>query len=77
MIETSLITAGILVMAGRWAQKKNIDFKMALSMVIVIILLTLMASADQELAERFALLILFAAALGNVVPLAKKLGYTK
>lgn len=77
MIETSLITAGLLVVAGRWANKKPLDFRIALGMVILIIMLTLMAEADRELAERFALLVLLAAALTNVVPLSRKFGFSK
>lgn len=75
---TSAVLTVVIVTVGQWAKK---DGKISIKLVVGMMVLTLMLSAleqgNEKLAKQFAALVLVTALLMNVVPIAKKLGYTK
>lgn len=73
---TSMIATGVVVTAGRWSQNKQLDMTIFVGMGVTAIFLAVMAAENEELASKFALLILITALLIYMVPIAKKLGFS-
>lgn len=70
-VTSIILLAGILVVAGQWAQGKNLDIKIGIGVAFVAIALSAMAQANQELAVQFAWLIFVGAFVFNGIPLFK------
>lgn len=74
---TSVVATATLVVAGRLAQSKPVDVKIAVGAGALAVSLSVLNSASSELASRFALLILVIAAYLYVPSIAKKTGLIK
>lgn len=74
---TSTVAAGAIVIAGRWSQDKGFDLKVAIGTAGVALILSLMAQANEKLAQQFGLLILLAACFAYLPGLVSKLGLNK
>lgn len=74
---TSAVTTGAIVYAGRWAQGKDLDIKVAIGTAGIAIILSLIAQSNEKLAQQFGLLILLAAAFAYLPTLVNKLGLDK
>lgn len=74
---TPAIATGVIVYAGRVAQGKKIDLKIAVGAGAFAIGLSMLSQADDQLATRFALLVLFGACLIYIPDIAKKTGLVK
>lgn len=68
-----LILAGLVVIAGRWARDKPMDAPAVVALFIVALALTLLSSADEELANGFSLLVLLAVTYEYVPDIVKRL----
>lgn len=73
-VTTSVAATAALVVAGRFAQSKPVDIKIAVGAGALAISLSVINSASPELASRFALLILVIATYLYVPSIAKKTG---
>lgn len=71
---TTAVMTGVLVAAGRWSQGKTIGVEIAIGTAGVALILSLIANANEQLAQRFGLLILLAAAFAFLPGLVSKLG---
>ena len=75
---TAVVATGIVVFAGQWAQKdKGPSIKLVVGGMVLAVILSVMSQGNDELASRFALLVLVGAVLTYARPISKKLGYTK
>lgn len=72
---TTAVMTGVLVAAGRWAQGKGVGVEIAIGTAGVALILSLLANANEMLAQRFGLLILLAAAFAFLPTIVNKLGY--
>lgn len=72
---TSAVATVLITAAGQWAKGKTISIKLVIGLMVLAISLAAMDSANEDLAKKFALLILVGALLTNVVPITKKLGF--
>lgn len=70
---TSAVAAGATVAFGRWAQGKQVDIKIGIGTAGVALILSLLAQADEKLAQQFGLLILLAALFAYVPSIVDKL----
>lgn len=71
---TSVVATGVIVVAGRIAQEKPIDIKIAVGAAAFALSLSLIGNANEQLASRFAALVLVGAALIYVPAIASKTG---
>lgn len=77
MNTTSLILLlGIIVIAGRWSQKKKFSGKVVVGLAFLIIALVVMAQVDDSIATKFSWLAVLTASFIYVPPLLSKLGLT-
>lgn len=77
MNTTSLILLlGIIVVAGRWSQKKKFSGKVVVGLAFLIIALVVMAQVDDSIATKFSWLAVLTASFIYVPPLLSKLGLT-
>jgi hypothetical protein len=74
---TSAVATVVITAAGRWAQNKPFSMKLVVALLILALSLSALESANEQLAKKFAVLILVAALLANVIPITKKMGFTK
>lgn len=68
---TSVVATGIVVSLGRWADGKDIPFKMFVGFGLMAVILTVLQGANQKFAEQFAVLILVASLFFYAPGLAK------
>lgn len=75
---TSVVLTSVIVAVGQWSKKDGkITIKLVIGMMVLAIILAAMESGNEKLARQFAALILVGALLTNVVPITKKLGFSK
>lgn len=74
---TSAVMTGAMVYAGRWAQGKEIDIKVAIGTAGVALILSLIAQGNEKLAQQFGLLILLGAAFAYLPTIVQKLELNK
>lgn len=75
---TSVVATGIVVFTGQWAKKnEGPSIKLVVGGTVLAVILSAMSQANEKLASQFATLILVAALLTYVIPISKKLGYSK
>lgn len=72
---TSAVATVVITATGQWAKGKPISVKLVVALMVLAISLSAMESANEELAKKFAVLILVAALMANVIPITKKLGF--
>ena len=70
------MTTGVIVAAGRWAGGQPLDIKFAIGFGFYAISMSVLSSANDELAGQFALLVLLLAAFRYLPPLLSKLQIT-
>lgn len=73
-VTTSVVATGVVVTAGRWAQDKDIPFRIFIGFGFLAIFLAVMSSESPKLAGQFATLVLVSACLMYAVPIGKKVG---
>lgn len=71
---TAVVATGVVVTAGRWSEDKDIPFRIFVGFGFLAIMLAVLSSTNEKLAESFAALVLVSAALLYAVPIAKKIG---
>lgn len=71
---TSGVLVGALAYAGRWAEGKNLDIKIAIGTAGIVIFLSVIAQGNEQLGQQLGLLVLTGAALRYVPPIVKGLG---
>lgn len=75
---TSVVATGIVVFTGQWAKKdEGPSIKLVVGGMVLAVMLSAMSQSNEKLASQFATLILVGALLTYVVPISKKLGYSK
>jgi len=68
---------GVLVVAGRWANDKPLDIRVAVGTAGLALFLAVINSSSPELASKFAVLILVSAVFLYGPGIVKKAGLTK
>jgi len=71
---TSMVATGTIVYAGRVAQEKPIDVRIAIGAAAAAIGLTLMSNANEKLAQQFSWLILLGACFIYLPSVFRKTG---
>ncbi len=75
---TSAVLTVVIVAVGQWAKKDGkISIKLVVGMMVLVLMLSALEQGNEKLARQFSALVLVTALLMNVVPIAKKLGYSK
>lgn len=70
---TAVVTTGIVVVAGRWAKKKQVEVPVIVGTAATAIFLSVLSSANEQLASQFGLLILVGAVLIYGIDIAEML----
>lgn len=68
---------GAIVYAGRWAQEKPADIRVAIGTAGIAIVLSLLAQTNEKLAQQFGVLILVSATFVYLPTMVQKLGLTR
>lgn len=75
---TSTVIAGVIVAVGQWAKKDGtVSIKLVVGMMVLVLMLSALDSAQPKLAKQFAALILVTVVFTYAIPITKKLGFTK
>lgn len=75
---TAVVATGIVVFTGQWAKKnEGPSIKLVVGGTVLAVMLSVISQANEKLASQFAVLILVGALLIYVIPISKKLGYSK
>lgn len=75
---TSVVLAVVIVTVGKWAEKDGkISIKLVIGMMFLTLFLSAMENSNEKLARQFAALVLVGAILTHIVPITKKLGFSK
>lgn len=75
---TAVVATGIVVFTGQWAKKdEGPSVKLVVGGMVLAVMLSAMSQANEKLASQFATLILVGALLTYVIPITKKLGYSR
>lgn len=73
----AVLMTGLLVVAGRWADGKPLDIKLAVGTAGLALFLAVMNASQPELAGKFAVLVLVGAVFLYGPTIVKKTGLTK
>lgn len=71
---TIIVLAGVIAVTGKWARNKQVDTSMVVGGIVLALMISIMSEADEDLAEKFAYLILFAILGSNAEDLFKAVG---
>lgn len=75
---SATVAACLIVVVGQWAKKDGtVSIKLVVGMMVLVLMLSMLGSANEKLAKQFATLILVGAVFTYFVPITKKLGLTK
>lgn len=75
---TLTVLSVVIVTVGQWSKKDGkVSIKLVVGGMVLAIMLAAMDSANEKLARQFAALILVTVLLTYMIPIAKKLGFTK
>lgn len=75
---SAVVATGIVVFAGQWAKEnEGPSIKLVVGGMVLALFLAAMSQSNEKLASQFATLILVGALLTYVIPITKKLGYSK
>lgn len=70
---TAVVGAGTLALAGHWTQGKGLSIKIAIGVAVLAICLSILSQANEPLARKMGVMLLLAAALAYLPPIAKGL----
>jgi hypothetical protein len=73
----SVVATGLIVAGGHWATDKKVPIRVYVGLGGYAAGLALLSEADSGLANKFALMVLFLAAVYYLQPIVKWLGYQK
>lgn len=73
----TVVLSGVVVTAGRWSQGKALTMRIIVGGTVLMLFLAAMNEANEDLAGKFALLVLAASVLTYGVDIAKKTGLAK
>lgn len=73
----AVVLTGLVVVAGRWANSKPLDIRFGVGIAGLTLFLAALNSSSPELASRFAVLILVAAAFTYGPGIFRKAGLSK
>jgi hypothetical protein len=75
---TSTVLAVVIVAVGQWAKKDGkLSIKLVIGMMVLTLFLAAIESSNEKFARQFAALVLVGAIFSNIIPITKKLGFTK
>lgn len=75
---SAVALTSVVVATGQWSKKDgHITIKLVVGGMVLAIMLSAMAASNQELADKFATLILVGALLTYAIPITQKLGFSK
>jgi len=75
---TSTVAAVLIVTVGQWSKKDGkVSIKLVVGMMVLVIMLSLLSSANEKLAKQFSALMLVGAVFTYAIPITKKLGFAK
>ena len=75
---SSTVAACLIVVVGQWSKKNGeVSIKLVVGMMFLVLMLSLLSSANEKLAKQFSTLILVGAIFTYFIPISKKLGFTK
>ncbi len=75
---TSTVAAVIIVTVGQWAKKGGkISIKLVVGMMVLVLMLSMLGSANEKFAKQLSTLILVGAVFTYFMPIVKKLGLKK
>lgn len=75
---TSTVAAVLIVTVGQWAKKDGkISIKLVIGMMVLVLMLSMIGSANEKFAKQLSALILVGAVFTYFMPITKKLGLTK
>lgn len=76
-VTNAVVLTAFLVVAGRWSESKPLDIKVAVGTGGLAIFMSVLNSANEDLASKFAVLVLVGAVFLYGPAIAKKAGLTK
>ena len=75
---TSVVATSVIVVTGQWAKNnKGPSIKLVVGGMVLAVMLSIMSNGNEKLASQFGTAILGGAALTYVIPISKKLGFSK
>lgn len=74
---TAVVGTGVVVALGHWANDKKIPIRVFVGIGVYAIGLAMLGASNAEFASQFAALVLVAAFMLYMIPIAKALGMTK
>jgi hypothetical protein len=75
---TSVVATSVIVVTGQWAKNnKGPSIKLVVGGMVLAVMLSIMSNGNEKLASQFGTAILVGAALTYVIPISKKLGFSK
>lgn len=72
---TEIVLTGVIVATGRWAENKSLNMGIVVGGGVAAIMLTLVAQANQSLADKMGLMILLAACFIYLPSIVNSLGF--
>lgn len=76
-VSTSVVGTALVVSVGRWSQKKQIEVAQFVGIAVLAVGLTILTDANPDFGSKFSTLIFAAALFYYMVPITKRLGWTK
>lgn len=75
---TSTVIAVLIVAVGQWTKKDGtISIKLVVGLMVLVLMLSALSSVNDDLAKKFALLVLVTVVFTYFIPIAQKLGLVK
>lgn len=74
---TSAVATAAIVGAGRWAEGKPIDLRIAIGATVFAVGLSLIGNSNQELASKLALMVLIVTMFKYVPTIGRKTGLSR
>lgn len=74
---TAVVGTGVVVALGHWAKDEKISIRVFVGLGVFAIGLAMLGATNAKFAEQFATLVLLAAFMAYMIPIAKALGVTK
>lgn len=73
----SVVATIAVVALGQWSKDKTVNMRFAVGSGVYAVLISLVGSGNQKLAEQMALLVLVTAFLLYIQPISAAIGFTK
>lgn len=74
---TAVVGTGVVVAVGRWSKGEPISIRQFVGIGVYAIGIAMLGASNAEFASQFATLVLVAAFMAYMIPIAKALGVTK